>query len=83
MRQFKVCMLGAFAVGKTSLVARFSAGIFSDQYQTTVGVKIDSKDVEVGVKTIETHRQNMMRKLDIHSVAELTKYAIRRGLTSL
>jgi len=37
----------------------------------------------VSVKTIETHRQQMMEKLDIHSVAELTKYAIREGLTSI
>lgn len=34
-------MLGAFAVGKTSLVARYVNGIFSDKYITTVGVKID------------------------------------------
>ena len=39
----KVCMLGAFAVGKTSLVARSVKGIFSDKYLTTVGVKIDRK----------------------------------------
>jgi DNA-binding NarL/FixJ family response regulator len=34
-------------------------------------------------KTVDTHRQHIMDKLDIHSVAELTKYAIREGLTSL
>jgi DNA-binding NarL/FixJ family response regulator len=34
-------------------------------------------------KTIETHRSQAMEKLDIHSVAELTKFAIREGLTSL
>lgn len=37
----------------------------------------------VSVKTVETHRTNIMTKLDIHSIAELTKYAIREGLTSL
>jgi DNA-binding NarL/FixJ family response regulator len=37
----------------------------------------------VSVKTIETHRQHIMEKLNIHNVAELTKYAIREGLTSL
>ena len=37
----------------------------------------------VSVKTIETHRQNMMRKLGVYSVAELTKYAVREGLTGL
>jgi DNA-binding NarL/FixJ family response regulator len=37
----------------------------------------------VSIKTIEAHRKRIMEKLDIHSVAELTKYAIREGLTSL
>jgi DNA-binding NarL/FixJ family response regulator len=37
----------------------------------------------VSVKTVETHRQQVMQKLNIHSIAELTKYAIREGLTSL
>jgi two-component system, NarL family, response regulator NreC len=39
--------------------------------------------LHVSVKTIETHRRQIMEKLDVHSVAELTKYAIRHGLTSL
>lgn len=38
---------------------------------------------EVSVKTVETQRKQIMDKLDLHSVAELTKYAIREGLTSL
>lgn len=42
-----------------------------------------SKKLHLSVKTVESHRNNTMRKLDIHSVAELTKYAIREGLTSL
>jgi DNA-binding NarL/FixJ family response regulator len=37
----------------------------------------------VSVKTVETFRHQIMRKLDLHSVAELTKYAVREGLTSL
>ena len=40
-------------------------------------------DLKVSAKTIETHRQHVMKKLNIHSVAELTKYAIREGLTSI
>ena len=36
----------------------------------------------LSVKTIGTHRERLMAKLDIHTVAELTKYAIREGLTS-
>jgi two-component system nitrate/nitrite response regulator NarL len=37
----------------------------------------------VGVRTVETHRERIMRKLDIHSVAGLTKYALARGLVGL
>ena len=37
----------------------------------------------VSIKTIETHRRNLMEKLRLDSVAELTKYAIREGLTSV
>mgnify|MGYP001793405486 FL=1 len=40
-------MVGAFATGKTSLVAKFVYSIFSEKYQTTVGVKIDRKTVKV------------------------------------
>lgn len=41
----KICMLGATSVGKTSLVARFVQSLFSEEYLTTVGVKIDKKVV--------------------------------------
>ncbi len=37
----------------------------------------------VSVKTIETHRKQIMNKLNLHSIAELTKYAIREGVTSV
>ena len=40
-------------------------------------------ELYVSPKTIEANRHNIMEKLDIHSLAELTKYAIREGLTSL
>jgi len=39
--------------------------------------------LSVSIKTIETHRQQIMKKLNLHSVAELTRYAIREGLTPL
>jgi len=52
MLQKKICMLGSFAVGKTSLVRRFVESIYSDVYQTTVGVKIDKKNVKLGDKEV-------------------------------
>ena len=39
-------------------------------------------DLGLGVKTVESHRINLMRKLDIHETATLVRYAIRRGLTA-
>ncbi len=47
MMQKKICMLGAFAVGKTSLVSRFVRSVFADRYLTTVGVKVDKKVIAV------------------------------------
>jgi DNA-binding NarL/FixJ family response regulator len=40
-------------------------------------------ELEISVRTVEAHRRNIMQKLDLHSVAELTKYAVREGLTRL
>jgi small GTP-binding protein len=45
--QKKVCMLGAFAVGKTSLVRRFVHNFFEDKYISTIGVKVSRKTVVV------------------------------------
>ena len=42
-----------------------------------------ARALSVSVKTAETHRRAIMQKLDLHSVAELTKYAVREGLTSI
>jgi DNA-binding NarL/FixJ family response regulator len=47
------------------------------------GASYIAHDLQVSVKTVETYRQQIMDKLNIHSIAELTKYAIREGLTSL
>lgn len=46
-------------------------------------VKDIAAKLKVSIKTVETHRRQIMEKLDIHSIAELTKYAIRRGLTNI
>jgi two-component system, NarL family, response regulator NreC len=42
-----------------------------------------AESLYVSVKTIETHRKQIMNKLNLHSIAELTKYAVREGVTSL
>ena len=52
MLQKKICMLGFFGVGKTSLVRRYVSSVYSDAYLTTVGVKIDKKTVTVGQQTL-------------------------------
>lgn len=47
MIQKKVCMVGVFGTGKTSLVQRFVHSMFSERYLSTVGVKIDRKPIQV------------------------------------
>ena len=42
MQKKKICMVGDFAVGKTSLTQKFVNNVFADKYLTTIGVKIDS-----------------------------------------
>jgi DNA-binding NarL/FixJ family response regulator len=39
--------------------------------------------LNLSVKTAETHRTNLMRKLDLHSVADLTRYAVRNGIVQV
>jgi DNA-binding NarL/FixJ family response regulator len=39
--------------------------------------------LQVSIKTVDVQRNNIMKKLDLHSIAELTKYAVRKGLTSI
>ena len=47
------------------------------------GVKEIASDLEISVKTVETHRLRVMKKLQINNIADLTKYAIRKGLIKL
>ena len=42
-----------------------------------------ARKLHIATTTVDSHRRNIMKKLDLHSVAELTKYAIREGLTSV
>jgi len=71
--------------GQPSALARLS-----DRERETLQLLAEGKTTKeiaarlhVSAKTVETHRQHLMEKLDLHSVAELTKLAIREGLTSL
>jgi len=54
---------------------------------TQVAEGLSNKEIAgrlgVGVRTVETHRERIMRKLDIHSIAGLTKFAIARGWVSV
>lgn len=52
MIQKKICLLGGFAVGKTSLVRRFVTGMFSELYHTTIGVTIEKKTLLVGDRDV-------------------------------
>ena len=55
----KVCLLGDFNVGKTSLTRRFVENKFSDQYLSTVGVKVSRKSVNVKTEQ-ELHQINLL-----------------------
>lgn len=48
----KICIVGAFGVGKTSLVRRYVSSIYDDRYLTTVGVRIDKKELQVDGKDL-------------------------------
>ncbi len=67
MIQKKICMVGAFATGKTSLVARFVKSIYSDIYHSTVGVKIDKKSINLGEREVN------LILWDIHGEDEFQK----------
>ena len=70
----KVCMLGSFSVGKTSLVSRFVSSVFSDKYLTTVGVKVDKKVVEVNSQEVKLMLWDLAGKDDF---AELSSTHLR------
>ena len=53
MIQKKICLLGGFGVGKTSLISRFVHSIFSDKYLTTVGVKIEKKSLVLNEQELD------------------------------
>ena len=56
------------------VLVQIAEGLSNKEIANTLGL---------GVRTVETHRDRLMRKLGIHSVAGLTKFAIRHGLSAL
>lgn len=67
--QKKVCLLGEFAVGKTSLIRRFVEGIYTDQYLSTIGTSVSRKEL-----TLKTESQVIDLKLLIWDLAGGEKF---------
>ena len=65
----KICLVGDFSVGKTSLIRRFVENKFSDRYLSTVGVKISRKSIEV-----ETAIASQLVNLLIWDIEGQTKF---------
>jgi len=66
--QKKICMLGAFAVGKSSLVRQYVDSIFTEAYHTTIGVKIDKKNVRLNDRDVslilwDVHGEDSFQKI--------------------
>jgi small GTP-binding protein len=66
--QKKICMLGGFSVGKTTLVKRYVESIFSETYHTTVGVKVDKKIVTFSDRTVALILWDMAGEDDVATV---------------
>jgi small GTP-binding protein len=64
----KICLIGAFAVGKTSLVRQFVHSIFSDKYHTTVGVIIEKKRIIVDSRSLDLIIWDLHGEDDFQSV---------------
>lgn len=81
MLQKKICMLGAFAVGKTSLVSRYVTSMFSEKYLSTVGVKIDKKTIDVGGETVmlmlwDIYGEDSMQKVQMSYLKGASGYLL-------
>jgi small GTP-binding protein len=66
--QKKICMLGGFSVGKTSLVKRYVESVFSETYLTTVGVKIDKKTVDLNDRAVSLILWDVAGEDDVSSL---------------
>lgn len=81
MLQKKVCMLGSFSVGKTSLVRRFVESIFDEKYHTTIGVKVDKKVVQAEPEEItlvlwDLHGEDTFQKLRMTYLRGMSGYLV-------
>jgi len=74
-------------IPKSELSSLFSLTMREREVLQLLSEGKKTKDIadilRVSIKTAESYRQHIMEKLNIHSIAELTKLAIREGLTSL
>lgn len=81
MLQKKICMLGSFSVGKTSLVRRFVESIFSEAYQTSIGVKVDKKVVRAGNEDVtlvlwDIHGEDVYQKVRMSYLRGMSGYLL-------
>jgi small GTP-binding protein len=81
MIQKKVCMLGSFSVGKTSLVRRFVDSIFDDKYHTTIGVKVDKKIVKTNGEDVtlvlwDIHGEDVYQKMRMSYLRGMSGYLL-------
>jgi small GTP-binding protein len=77
----KVCMLGSSSVGKTSLVRRFVESIYSDQYLTTIGIKIEKKVVRAAGQDVtlmlwDIHGEDIFQKVQISYLRGMSGYLL-------
>jgi small GTP-binding protein len=81
MLQKKICMLGSFSVGKTSLVRRFVESIFSEVYLTSIGVKVDKKVVHVNNQDVtlvlwDIHGEDVYQKIHMSYLRGMSGYLL-------
>src|SRR5271170_3452715 len=81
MLQKKICMLGSFTVGKSSLVRRFVESIFDEQYHTTIGVKVDKKLVSANGEDLtlvlwDIHGEDVFQRLQMSYLRGMSGYLL-------
>src|SRR5580704_8161874 len=81
MLQKKICMLGSFSVGKTSLVPGFVESIFFDVYQPPIGVKFDRKFVRVNNEDVtlvlwDIHGEDVYQKIHMSYLRGMSGYLL-------